>query len=280
MKFVRWTVVILMLTAGALFYHIFSYRAASDPEVLFLPVGQGDGELIRIGKINILIDGGSGRTVLSVLDGILGTGKRIDVIVVSHGDSDHIGSLAGVLASREVGVIVYSGMATPLLNEVFSLANEKNVPILTLRSGDRLVYASSSIDVLWPIRNTEVFSRNDMSLVLAWRTRNACALFTGDISSQTEADLVKLYRDAIDCDVLKVAHHGSKYSSSINFLNTVSPVVSVIEVGKNSYGHPTPETLARLAQAGSGIWRTDQDGLVRIIFKPQSLLISPQKDKK
>jgi competence protein ComEC len=276
-KFIYWTLVIVFLTAGALWYRVLIVSDTRDPEILFLPVGQGDSELVRVGKVNVLIDAGPGRAVSTALDGILGTGKRIDVVLVSHGDSDHISGLAGILVSRDIGAIVYSGTTTPLLEELLTQAREKHIPILTLQAGDRVVYASSTIEVLWPTRDTEALSRNDTSLVVEFRVNGACAIFTGDIGEKTETDLTQLYQNALDCDVLKVAHHGSKYSSSEEFLDAVSPQVSVIEVGKNSYGHPTSETLARLAQAGSGIWRTDQDGLVRVIFKPQSLLISPKK---
>ena len=84
----------------------------------------------------------------------------------------------------------------------------------------------------------------------------------GDVGGETEKQIANKY-DA-DIDILKVSHHGSKYSSNLEFLKKATPVISVIEVGKNSYGHPTNQALTRLADLGSQIYRTDQDGLVKI----------------
>ena len=277
--FIRNTLIIFFLTACALYARMFLFTtpSATNAEVVFLPVGQGDSELIRIGKANILIDTGPNQNVSQLLDGIIGIGKRIDVVLVSHGDSDHVSGLAGILESRSVGAIAYSGTSTPLLDELFTQARAQQIPIITLTAGSSVSYTSSTLEVLWPLVDVGVISRNDTSLVVTLRSNGDCALFTGDIDSKTENDLVTRYGETINCDVLKIAHHGSKYSSSPEFLQAVSPVVSVIEVGKNSYGHPALETLKRITEAGSGIWRTDHDGMVRVILKPQSLLISPQK---
>jgi len=276
-KKLYWTIGILFCISIVLWTRILSASEISYPEVLFLPVGQGDSELIRVGDVTMLIDAGPSQGISSILDGIIGAGKRIDLVFVSHGDSDHVSGLSSILASRSVGAIMYSGTSTVLLDELFARAREQHVPVFTLSAGDRVSYASSTIEVLWPMRTVEAMSRNDTSLILAFHANEDCALFTGDIGFETEKDLITQYGNAIDCDVLKVAHHGSKLSSSAQFLNAVSPAVSIIEVGKNSYGHPTPEVLARLAKAGSGIWRTDQDGLVRVILKPYSLSISPSR---
>jgi competence protein ComEC len=163
-KFIYWTLVIVFLTAGALWYRVLIVSDTRDPEILFLPVGQGDSELVRVGKVNVLIDAGPGRAVSTALDGILGTGKRIDVVLVSHGDSDHISGLAGILVSRDIGAIVYSGTTTPLLEELLTQAREKHIPILTFRRGIGFVYASSTIEVMWPPRDTRLDAHDHLLL--------------------------------------------------------------------------------------------------------------------
>lgn len=272
-RFIRNTLIIFSLAAIALYVRIFMFTTPGvvNAEAVFLPVGQGDSELVRVGRVTMLIDAGPGQSVNRLLDGVIGIGKRIDIVLVSHGDSDHVSGLSGVLASREVGVIAYSGTSTPLLNELFAQARVRRVPIIPLTAGSSIAYGSSTIEILWPTANADIVSRNDTSLVIALRSNGDCALFTGDIDSKTESDLVAYYGEKINCDVLKIAHHGSKYSSSAQFLQAVSPAVSVIEVGKNSYGHPAPETLARITQAGSETWRTDTDGIVRIVFGMRKL---------
>jgi competence protein ComEC len=107
------------------------------------------------------------------------------------------------------------------------------------------------------------------------RTSEFQALLTGDIGANVEEDLVEKYD--LRADILKVGHHGSKYSSSQKFLHEVQPKLAVIEVGENRYGHPTKETLSRLEAAGAHIFRTDQNGTVRVVVEESKLKIFVEK---
>lgn len=100
------------------------------------------------------------------------------------------------------------------------------------------------------------------------KSKNSRTLFTGDISSAVENSLL-----APDIDILKVAHHGSRFSSSANFLEVARPEIAVIGVGRNSYGHPTAQTLERLANVGSQIFRTDSDGTVKLVIDGENIKI-------
>jgi len=132
------------------------------------------------------------------------------------------------------------------------------------------------LSILYPLASTVGQNSNITSLVTLLETDNAKFLFTGDIDIKTETKLLDANLLS-DIDVLEVAHHGSKYGSSSSFLNTTQPAISIIEVGHNSYGHPTPETLNRLANINSQVFRTDEQGTVKIEVNQSQLLISSLK---
>ncbi|MGC9603306.1 MAG: MBL fold metallo-hydrolase [Minisyncoccia bacterium] len=234
----------------------------------FLPVGQGDSELAVLpGGVKILIDGGPPDSlVLANLDKVLSPRDRyIDLVISTHPQQDHFGGLIEVLRRYKVGTFVWNGEVgtNPAMNDLLALIKENNVPMVTLVAGDKIIYGESETDVLSPVSGVKV-DINEDALVLALQSGDTKTLFTSDVGAKTETSILNSYAGPID--ILKVGHHGSKFSSSANFLNILRPKVAVIEVGKNSYGHPTPEVLNRLADIGAQIFRTDQDGLIK--FEP------------
>jgi competence protein ComEC len=232
----------------------------------FLNVGQGDSSLVILpGGVKLLIDGGRpDKKVLEELSDILpANDRRLDLVLATHNDSDHLGGLVEVLNRYEVGAFLYNGREDNNLShfvEVMKIAKEKNIPVVSLEQGDKIKYKESLGNILWPIPSALIQkSTNEGSVVLKLSSGGIVSLFAGDISSKTEkliAGLVGL------TDILKIPHHGSKYSSSAEFLNVLRPRLAVVEVGKNSYGHPTAEVLNRLAQIGASLYRTDLDGRV------------------
>jgi competence protein ComEC len=234
----------------------------------FLPVGQGDSELIIFpGGVKMLVDGGPpDALVLESLDRILSPRDRyIDVVALSHAELDHFGGLIEVLKRYRVGAFVWNGIPkrSDAADYLVETIKEREVPIVSLGEGDVIRYGATNLDVLWPPKDLEVSgdSLNETALVLKLQGGNMRALFTGDIGAKTEG---LIGEDVGRVDVLKVGHHGSKFSSSANFLEAVDPKVAIVEVGKNSYGHPTPDVLDRLSRAGAKILRTDKDGLVKL----------------
>ncbi len=274
-RFIKIICVLFSCAAISVWWFIFNTSSSLDPELFFLPVGQGDAQLVRMGPARMLIDGGPNRSVVDALDTILGAGAYLDVIFISHGQADHITGLFDVISSRSVGTIIYQGEITPLLSELFVRAESLHIPVVRIDVLSTVSYNGFSFTVLSSGQTTSSSNAvNDDSLVLRFDAHHACALFTADIGFAMEKELLMRYGDQLNCDVLKVAHHGSKTSSLGEFLNRVSPQVSVIEVGKNSYGHPTAEVLARLTQVGSRIFRTDQEGIVKIVFQDGLLRVS------
>ncbi len=236
--------------------------------VNFLNVGQGDSSLVILpGGVKLLIDGGRpDKKVLEELGEVLSANDRyLDLVLATHNDSDHLGGLVEVLNRYEVGAFLYNGREDNNLShfvEVMKIAKEKNIPIISLEQGDKIKYIESVGSVLWPTPSVLTQkSTNEGSVVLKLSSGGVTSLFAGDISSKIENSLKNILGEV---DILKIPHHGSKYSSSAEFLNLLKPRLAVIEVGKNSYGHPTAEVLNRLAQIGASLYRTDLDGRVMV----------------
>src|SRR3989338_3962003 len=262
-------------------------QSAGVNAVSFLDVGQGDGQLITLSdpdnesEIKILIDAGRGRSVLSAIDAALGrqNNKYIDILVMTHPDLDHFGGFIDVIKRYKVGLLISNGLAadTDTFKALTQELKIKNVPQLTLRQGDVIRFDNTNLFIIHP--EDTVLSegdRNDASLVMMMEfSAKDKILFTGDIGQDIEDDLIAKGAN-LDADILKVAHHGSKESTGENFLAAVSPIVSVIGVGENRYGHPTERVLEALEFTGTEIFRTDKDGTVKIfldkdyVTKPRS----------
>ena len=226
----------------------------------------------------MLIDGGpvNGR-VRKNLELILpAADHRIDLVMISHPQLDHFGGLLEIMENYDVGAVLSPSIEgeSEFWREFERIRKSKGVPRIFLKEGDRIIYGGSEFSVLSPSAGF-VKDINDMSIAGILTAGGFKAFFGGDMGSQKETELARKYN--LDVDILKVSHHGSKYSSDGGFLKEASPSVSVIEVGKNSYGHPTKEALSRLAASGSKIFRTDSAGFVKIFLERGKLLVYTQK---
>ncbi|MEX1014646.1 MAG: MBL fold metallo-hydrolase [Candidatus Paceibacterota bacterium] len=248
----------------------FSYFNKDSISIYFFNVGQGDSQLIDIrenkNNIQFLIDGGPlNSNALHEMNNVLGlTDKYIDIIFLSHSQLDHFGGLIDIIKTYKIGLFVYNGVNTknPSFLELANILNENQIKVLKVSKGDKVKYKDFIIEILHPTKNSLLVDDiNESSLVLKFTYKSINTLFTGDIGSITEN---KIINENISSEILKVPHHGSRYSSSINFLNSVKPIISVIQVGKNSYGHPTEDTLNNLDSIGSQVFRNDLDGTIRI----------------
>ncbi|MDD5696917.1 MAG: ComEC/Rec2 family competence protein [Candidatus Pacebacteria bacterium] len=238
-------------------------------EVSFFDVGQGDAIFIETPfKHQILIDGGPDRErmIEKLSQEMPFWDRTIDLIILTHLEEDHVTGLLQVLKEYEVESILWNGLGE---NEEWkSLLEQEGASIL---HGSRFSANDVVFDVLNPPLG-EAENTNDSSIVLKMDYGKTSFLFTGDISFKREDET------AVDVDVLKVAHHGSKYSTSSEFLEMTSPRVAVIQVGKNSYGHPTEEVLTRLENFDIKILRNDIDGDVKIVSDGKTLKIISKKN--
>ena len=244
----------------------------SQLKLVFCSVGQGDATLIIRKDRQVLIDGGPNNRVLDCLGRHLPFWDRqLELVIASHAEADHITGLIEVVRRYEVKQFL-------AVNEVNDTAewqalnqaiNEKQVKIRELIAGDSVVIGPIKLQWLWPEKPGRGVlgvktSLNQVSQVISGRFGEFDWLMTGDIDTKIERQLVTS-GTLPEVEVLKVAHHGSKYSTGAEFLNAVSPELAVIEVGKNSFGHPTEETLDRLSRARAQIKRTDEAGDVVVI---------------
>lgn len=261
---------ILFFAADILVWHQVVFgEYSSEPVMHFLDVGQGDSELaIFPGNVKILTDAGPDSKISGELEKIPSLAdKYIDIAVITHPQLDHFGGFVYLLDRYKIGAFVYNGRSdSPGVQEWTDLIkkiNEKNIPLIKLEGGDGIKYADSRVSFLSPnavlAQSAEL---NDTGLIEMINSGKLKALLTADIDSNTENFLASRFN--LQADILKVAHHGSKYSSSQAFFDAVKPKVAIIEVGaRNNYGHPSPETLKKLSDWAS-IFRTDKNGQITV----------------
>ena len=234
--------------------------------VHYIDVGQGDSELVCCNGEYMLIDAGEPDASDAVLEYLDALGiDRLDYLVCTHGHSDHCGGLDAVVESLEVETVFTSPYAgdSPsyeiFTDAVYGAGLELTVPEL----GESYRLGEASFSFIGPLEDYD--NLNDDSLVMRLEYGDTSFLFTGDMTSKAEKDLINDGAD-LRCDVLKVGHHGSSGSSCYQFLYEAQPGIGVISCEKgNSYGHPHEETLSRLNDADVTVYRTDLEGSI-VIF--------------
>ena len=273
---------LLLALAGGLLW-----LAASAPDhgrltVTFLDVGQGEAILIESPEgQRILVDGGpSGDAITSALgDHLPFYDRRLDLIMLTHPQLDHIGGLPTVIDQYAVGRVLsspaqFDSAAYRAWSDALRTAN---VPVVPALRGQTIELGTGAhLTIISANQTSDSTSLNDASLVIRLSMGGVSFLLTGDLTAGGENALVRSGID-LNTTVLKVAHHGSLTSTSLDFVARASPLVDVISVGaNNSYGHPTNEVLARLS--GDLVLRTDQQGDITISTDGQRLWLETQRD--
>ncbi|MFA5413658.1 MAG: ComEC/Rec2 family competence protein [Patescibacteria group bacterium] len=261
----------VIILAGVSFYQ--SFEESKALEVDFLDVGQGDAILIKTpDHQRILIDGGPSNAVLNKLgENFPFFDKEIDLVILTHPHADHLDGLIEVLKRYEVKKILSTGVihTTPDYLAWLEEIKNQNVPMEIARAGETLDFGGGiKMEIFYPtedLAGKQVENLNDTSIVAKLIFGQTSFLFTGDAEMEMEEKLINGGAD-LKADVLKVAHHGSKNATSQNFLEKVQPKFAVISVGAdNQFGHPNAMTVKRLENIGAEIFRTDEDGDVKII---------------
>ncbi|MFA4999527.1 MAG: MBL fold metallo-hydrolase [Parcubacteria group bacterium] len=246
----------------------------ADASISFFDVGQGDGSLIRLGKVDVLIDAGPGKSVLYGLENVIPkTDKYIDLVVISHPHADHYGGLEDVLSNYSIGAIVWNGSSEDeRFNAIIEKAGERGIQIINLFAGSAIRTERLDMKVIYPPREADkLLSGNNSSLVIFTEAGELTGLFTGDIERNAESAISAILFPEVD--FLKVPHHGSSVSSSYGFLSALNPAVAVISVGQNSYGLPNSATLERLASFNIPVFRTDKLGSIKLVKKNEKLYV-------
>ncbi|MEG2699565.1 MAG: DNA internalization-related competence protein ComEC/Rec2 [Hungatella sp.] len=247
-------------------------------EVTFLDVRQGDGICLQTRQAVILVDGGSssqkeiGKRSLEPFLKSRGI-SRIDYAIVSHGDQDHINGLVYLLGT-ESGIAVEHLVLPKLAQEepgyelLEELAHQKKIPIHWMKRGEKIRAGNLVLTCIYDGNKAKKGEKNEHSLLLAATYGDMEMLLTGDMSGDGEGEILsdpKLAEKIRDISILKVAHHGSKYSSRADFLQSVNPVLAVISCGEdNTYGHPHPETMKRLQRQNTEILTTMDRGAITV----------------
>ena len=249
-------------------------------EVNFFDVGQGDSAFIETAGYQILVDGGPDQSVLEKLSREIPFWDRdIDLVILTHPENDHMAGLLEVLERYKVENILWTGVVrdTAVFREWEELIKKEGARIVVAQSLLRIDLNDSYIDILYPFKDLagkESKDSNDTSIVARLVFGGTSFLFTGDIDKSVEKDIAERNAE-LKTGVLKVAHHGSKTSTSGEFLDRVLPEYAVISVGKdNKYGHPTKEVLDILSKYGIMIFRTDEVGDIKIISNGEKYAVS------
>lgn len=259
-------------------------------EINFVDVGQGDSTFIVTprGK-SILIDGGGSSTddfdvgKSTLLPYILDRGyTTLDFVIISHFDNDHVGGILTILQELKVKNIIIGKQFETCENydRFIKIVQEKNIKVFSLEAGNIVnIEKDVKIYALWPNSNIKITenSINNNSFVCKIMYKNFSLLCTGDIEEIAEKKILDMYKDnqnVLQADVLKVAHHGSKSSSILEFLKAVKPKIALIGVGKNNlFGHPSDITINNLKKEKIKIFRTDENGEITLRLNKENIKI-------
>lgn len=246
-------------------------------EVEFIDVGQGDSALLSCQDHYMLIDGGKS-TESNKIYSILNRKNidYLDYIIITHTDADHSGGIAGALNKARVGTCYCSEKTDDtkawqnVTNALYNQGKEITVPEVNAE----IQLGEAKITFLAPRTNNHTDNNN--SIVCRVDFGDTSFMFTGDAEQEEEEELISSGVN-LKADVLKVSHHGSSKCSSSNFINKVMPKYSIISVGKNNYGHPGQETINRLQNINSLIYRTDELGDIIITSNGKELKVECNK---
>jgi competence protein ComEC len=242
--------------------------------VTFLDVGQGDATFIESPSgIQVLIDGGRDATVLRRLTRVIGYFDRtIDMVVATHPDADHIGGLIDVLKRYRVHTIVMTGNVndTPAYESFMRAVQAESATVVYAERGQLLdlgvgALGSTTLSILFPDRDVRDVESNTASIVSKLSYGDADFLFTGDAPDSVETYVVSLDGSALQSEILKLGHHGSRTSTDPLFVEVVKPKYGIISAGKdNEYGHPHKEVMDTLREYGVLTKNTADEGNIML----------------
>lgn len=261
----------------------FSYVPSEDElYVHVIDIGQGDAILIKSSDGNILIDTGTDDSEETLVEHLRAAGvETVDYLICSHPHSDHIGGLDAVFENFEVGTLIIPKTEPTNSDPNLILLSHSEIAALTVNPsrGDTFTLGDIALTVMTEVNTPS--ADNDASLVVKLTFGENSFLFTGDISSKAERELIGTYQSGeLDCDFLKVAHHGSGTSTSAEFISAVTPTIASISCGEyNSFGHPHYGVLDRLSKGGcENILRTDKMGSIILRCGKNTIAVIASKE--
>ena len=283
-KFVASLLCFLLLINVFAFIVVFDLRQQKFLEIVFFDVGQGDAIFIETqNNHQILIDGGPSTKIVEKLAREIPFWDRtIDLVILTHPEKDHLTGILEVLKRYKVENILWTGIfrSIPEYKEWVNLISKEKTNIKIAKAGQNIFCEGCNweMEILYPFESLEGLefqNSNNTSIVSKLNFGNFSALFTGDIHKEIEEGLSLSYFN-LKSNVLKVAHHGSKTSSSNKFLEKVLPDLAIISVGDNKYGHPHKEVLEMFSNYGIKFLRTDKEGDIKIVSDGKTFKVKLQ----
>ena len=265
------------------FFYQMQVNASSLLKVYFIDVGQGSAILVQSNDKNTLIDTGDEK-YYNKLDAFLSNNQinSIDQIVLTHNDPEHVGNVDSLIKTRKVGTVIQSkygykkNAATKDVKELNAAISKYHTKTVKVKKGNKIDFGCGiKGEVLSSWKNYKKI--NQTSLVIKLVYGKYSYLFTGDIYSSNEKELIKKYN--VKSTVLQIPHHGSYTSSSEQFLKKVGAKYAVISCGKNNpYNHPRPEAMKRIKKyiSNKNLYRTDQDGTILFINDGKKLIVKKE----
>lgn len=252
--------------------------------LVFCDVGQGDSLYVKFpdGR-DMLVDGGPGNQVLKCLGNHMAFwDRKIDLVVVTHPQKDHIGGLVEILDRFQVSTVIKSDInnSDKVYARLLSLIKEKQIPVKFVTTGSLIEVGLVKLKTLWPspgqialtnstgqniLGATTSTDVNDSSIVMILSYNNFDVYLPGDADLGVESKIISLNQVSPPVEILKVPHHGSKTGMDAQLINWLQPAEAIISVGKNSYGHPTQEILNLLKSDNIKTDRTDEKGDIEIV---------------
>ena len=227
----------------------------------FFNVGQADSILIQNNEKNMLIDAGNNEDGEMLVNNLKQLNvEKIDYLIGTHPHEDHIGGMDNIINNFEIGTIYMPNVQTntKTFEDVLDAVSNKNLKIETPKVNDTFLLGEANCKILSVTDDED--NLNQSSIVIQLNFKDLSYLFMGDAEKEIEESI-----DVGKVNILKVGHHGSDTSSSLDFINKIAPEVSIISVGKdNSYGHPSDDVIERLENIGSKVYRTDEVGNIFI----------------
>lgn len=260
---------IILLTSSLIIYKMPSFSQRKYFIVHYIDVGQGDSILIESEEKNLLIDAGTPESCDFLIKYLKSQNiKKINSIIITHPHDDHIGGIAKIIKTFPIDSL-YSPKVIHTNESFKNLVNvlkEKklNINVLSTNKSNNIdLGKNTNIEIFSP--SNELYENlNNYSPIMRISYGETSFLFTGDAEEEAEKEVLKNNYN-IKSDVLKVGHHGSHTSSTKDFLNKISPKIAIISAGlDNSYGHPNQSTLNKLKERNIKIFRTDEDGTIKI----------------
>ncbi|MCB2297074.1 ComEC/Rec2 family competence protein [Clostridium tagluense] len=256
--------ILFLFLATTIQFNIPVQAANTDLKVHYIDVGQADSILIQQGNQNMLIDAGNNEDDKLVVEYLKNQGvEKIDVLIGTHTDEDHIGGLDTVIKTFEIGKIYMPKVTktTDTFKDVVLAIKAKDMKVSVPKVGETFKIGNSECTIIAP--NAETYDNsNNYSIVTKLKYGNNSFIFMGDAESISEGQILQKQLD-ISADVIKIGHHGSKTSTGQKFLEKVNPEYAVISCGKgNTYGHPQQETMTLLKSKNIPVYRTDEVGTI------------------